>query len=115
MQHHQNELTISAERNGPGGLLVRISGELDIQTAPPLLRTLGALLGEQATGVMLLDLAGVRFCDHAGLRVLHALSEAAGPDRVRIVAAHPSVDVILRLCRIPTFLGYTAGEAAWSG
>jgi len=115
VHHHLGELSISAEETAPAEVFVRISGELDIQTATPLLRTLRPFAGEQGAGLLLLDLTGVRFCDHAGLRALHALGEAAGPGRVRIVGVHPSVDVILRLCRIPEFLGYTTQETTCRG
>ncbi|GAA4950927.1 STAS domain-containing protein [Actinoplanes utahensis] len=107
MQHHQEELTISAEETGLREVLVRISGELDIRTSSALLGALGTMLADDDVLLLRLDLSDVRFCDHAGLRALHALGEAAGPDRVRIVAAHSSVDTILRLCRIPAFLGHT--------
>ncbi|GIE75261.1 hypothetical protein Aph02nite_12110 [Actinoplanes philippinensis] len=115
MQDHLVDLTVTVERTGPGELLVGVAGELDIRTASPMLRTLGGLLGEDEFAVMRLNLSGIEFCDHAGLRALHALEVAAGPDRVRIVAAHPSVDVILRLCGIATFLGHPAGAATCAG
>lgn len=49
--------------------LVRLRGELDIATAPPLRER---LLGVPRPGVRLviLDLSGVSFCDAAGLAVL---------------------------------------------
>lgn len=112
MQDHQQDLTVVVERTGPGEVLVRVTGELDIRTTSPMVRALGALLGEDGLEQLRLDLTGVGFCDHTGLRALHALGVAAGPDRIRIVAAHPAVDTILRLCRIGTFFGYTAGAAA---
>ena len=115
MQDHQQDLTVVVERTGPGDLLARVTGELDIRTAAPLLRTLVAQLDESAGGLIRLDLTGIGFCDHSGLRALHTLDEIAGPGRIRIVAAHPSVDTILRLCGVGTFLGYTAGAATCSG
>lgn len=115
MHHHQEELTISAEETDLGAVLVRLSGELDIRTSSALLSALGTMLGEHDGLLLRLDLSDVRFCDHTGLRALHALGEAAGPGRVRIVAAHHSVDVILRLCRIPTFLGHTTQPASCRG
>ncbi|MDI6097287.1 STAS domain-containing protein [Actinoplanes sp. NEAU-A12] len=115
MQDPELDLTVTVERTGPGEALVRITGELDIRTSSPMLRPLGVLIGEPGFELMRLDLTGVGFCDHAGLRALHALGMAAGPGRVRIVAAHPSVDTILRLCGISTFLGYNAGAATCPG
>jgi anti-anti-sigma factor len=115
VRDHQQDLTLVVEQAGPGELLVRVAGELDIRTAAPLMRTLAAMLGEHGCDLMLLDLAGIGFCDHSGLRSLHALGEAAGPHRIRIVAAHPSFDTILRLCGVGTFFGYTAGAATCTG
>jgi anti-anti-sigma factor len=114
VQDHLEDLTVTTRRTGPGELLVRVAGELDVRTAAPMLRQLTGLLdaGPELIG---LDLTGVGFCDHAGLRALHVLGEAAGPERIRIVAAHPCIDMILRLCGLETFLGYPAGAATCTG
>jgi anti-anti-sigma factor len=111
---HQEDLTVTTRRTGSGELLVRVVGELDIRTAAPMLRQLAGLL-DDGPALIRLDLTAVGFCDHAGLRALNALGESAGPDRVRIVAAHSSVDMILRLCGLETFLGYPAGAATCAG
>ncbi|GIE34762.1 hypothetical protein Ait01nite_078070 [Actinoplanes italicus] len=114
MRDHQEDVTVTARRTGPGELLVRVVGELDIRTAAPTLRQLAGLLDDGAK-LIRLDLTGVGFCDHAGLRALQALGVAAGPERVQIVAAHPSFDMILGLCGLETFLGYPAGAATCTG
>ncbi|MEU4619378.1 STAS domain-containing protein [Actinoplanes sp. NPDC023801] len=113
MRELQEDLTVTARRAGPGELLVRVVGELDTRTAAPMLRQLTELL-DGGPELIRLDLTGMDFCDHAGLRALRAVEAAAGPDRVRIVAVHPSVDMILRLCGIETFLGHPAGAATWT-
>jgi len=58
-----------AEEAGPGGArVVRVQGELDIATAPDLER---AVLRPRDPGdQVVLDLAGLRFMDSTGLRVL---------------------------------------------
>ncbi|GGN23752.1 anti-anti-sigma factor [Actinoplanes campanulatus] len=108
-------ITVSVHRLRSGDVLARVVGELDRQSAPALLRELRPALGEREVTMLRLDLAGVAFCDQAGLRALHALSAEAGPDRVRIVAVHQCVDVLLRLCGIDVFLGWRAGATTRTG
>ncbi|BEL08216.1 hypothetical protein Q0Z83_064070 [Actinoplanes sichuanensis] len=115
MQDQQEDLTVTVELTGPGEVVARVSGELDIRTVSPMLRTLGGLVGDDGLELIRLDLSGVEFCDHAGLRALNTLGMTAGAGRVCIVAAHPSVDMILRLCGLRTFLGHVAGAAACAG
>jgi anti-anti-sigma factor len=115
VQNQQVDLTVTVEWAGPGEVLARVSGELDIRTVSPMLRALGRLLGDDGPDLVRLDLSGVEFCDHAGLRALHTLETTAGAGRVRIVAAHPSVDMILRLCGLTTFLGHQAETATCAG
>ncbi len=115
MQNRQVDLTVTVEWTGPGEALARVSGELDIQTVSPMLRALGGLIGDDGPELIRLDLSGVEFCDHAGLRALHRLAATAGAGRLSIVAAHPSVDMILRLCGLTTFLGHPAGAATCTG
>jgi anti-anti-sigma factor len=115
MQDQQVGLTVTVEWTGPDEVVARVGGELDIRTVPPMLRELGGLLGDDGPALIRLDLSGVEFCDHAGLRALHILETTAGAGRVSIVAAHPAVDMILRLCGLSTFLGHPAGAPACTG
>jgi anti-anti-sigma factor len=115
VQDQQVDLTVTVEYVAPGEVLARVDGELDIRTTTPMLRALGGLLGDDSLELIRLDLSGVEFCDHAGLRALHTLETTAGAGRVSIVAAHPSVDMILRLCGLTTFLGHPVGAATCTG
>lgn len=56
--------------------LVRLTGELDLDTRDELRRVLDAALAASRTGVDL-DLTDVRFCDCAGLNTLLAARERA--------------------------------------
>lgn len=69
-----------AEEEGPGGeRIVRVNGELDIATAGDLER---ALLRPRDPGErVVLDLAGLRFMDSTGLRVLVRAREEAKSGR----------------------------------
>jgi anti-anti-sigma factor len=50
------------------GVTIRVDGELDLATAPLLAAALDAAHGE--VDAVLVDIAEMRFCDAAGLRVL---------------------------------------------
>ena len=66
---------------------LRVSGELDIATAP---RLAAALQGEIRPGTSVtLDLADLAFIDAAGLRVLVAVSRTVGPAG-RVLLRRPS-------------------------
>lgn len=77
-------------RREPPELTVRLYGALDLATAPFLEipeHELGAL------PTLVVDLAELRFCDLAGLQVLHRLcqSQSAAGRRVRMVHARPAL------------------------
>ena len=68
-----------AEAEGDGEQIVRVQGELDIATAPDLERV---LLSPRARGQrVVVDLAGLRFMDSTGLRVLLRAQAAAKDGR----------------------------------
>ncbi|WP_410645527.1 STAS domain-containing protein [Amycolatopsis sp. lyj-346] len=80
-------------RTTVAGAVVTIEGELDVATAPHL-RTAAAAVTLGEGGLLVVDLAGVTFCDSSGISALIAarnLAEAAGaglalaavPDRLR--------------------------------
>jgi anti-sigma B factor antagonist len=52
----------------PGTVVLEVSGELDMATAPVLRAHIGRALGGRPAHVVL-DLAGLKFCDAAGLSV----------------------------------------------
>jgi anti-sigma B factor antagonist len=62
------------------GPVVTAAGELDVATAPRLRAAIGALTLDRGR-LLVLDLAGVTFCDSSGISTLIAarnLAEAAG-------------------------------------
>lgn len=67
-----------------GGLVVRVGGEIDLETAPALRSFLTAQLGTLGRGpVVVVDLSGVRFIAIAGVRALldaqcHATAHGLG-------------------------------------
>ncbi|MEU4425857.1 STAS domain-containing protein [Actinoplanes sp. NPDC024001] len=92
-------ISVTCGRLPSGDWLVRVHGELETFTAPTLRRHLNTPLSS-GEGLIDLDLGGLVFCDHAGLRALLAIEAEAEPGRVRIVAVHPCVDLVMRLCGV---------------
>ncbi|WP_394620005.1 STAS domain-containing protein [Lentzea sp. JNUCC 0626] len=82
-------------RDTPAGPVLEISGELDTATAPQALRAIEALAPRPGQQVVV-DLAGLRFCDSSGISAL--------------IAAHKSVhasDAGLALTGVPRHLART--------
>ncbi len=69
------ELAISLQRS-PGEAVVRLTGEIDMLTTARLADTVNDLLTEAPRRIVL-DLAGVTFCDSQGLGTLVVLSRKA--------------------------------------
>jgi len=83
----------------PGGhVVVALSGEIDIVTAPVTRDLLAEAAGEAVTGITV-DIGGVTFLDAAGLGVLVGASEEVRhlPDGFRLVAVPARVLRLLRL------------------
>jgi anti-sigma B factor antagonist len=70
------ELAISVQR-APSEVVVSLSGEIDLSTAPLLSGTVTDLFADSPPRVVL-DMAGVTFCDSQGLGTLVVLSRKAG-------------------------------------
>ena len=69
------ELTVAVQRS-PTEAVVSLTGEIDLSTAPRLSTTVTELLTEAPARVVL-DMAGVTFCDSQGLGTLVVLSRKA--------------------------------------
>jgi anti-sigma B factor antagonist len=63
-------------RPGEGGIIVAVSGEVDVSTEQPLQQVLLRIMGEHSARIFL-DLSGVSFLDCAGLRALLATRRRA--------------------------------------
>lgn len=81
---------IDARRHG-ARVVLRVAGEVDLCSAPRLAAALdAALAADEPSGELVVDLAGVSFCDARGLAVLvEAHHQALRADK-RLVLAHPS-------------------------
>ena len=82
----------------PGGLRVRVRGEVDIDTVGAMITELQAAEAGDATSIVL-DLSGVSFLDSTGVSAIvrGALRSRAQGDRLRVVTS-PAVDRVLDLC-----------------
>jgi anti-anti-sigma factor len=84
-----DSFAIQAVRPHPAVVVLRVSGELDMATAPELDESVDTAL-RQPPAVLVVDLSAVRFFSSAGLSSLIRTNEAAGERTgVRIVAASP--------------------------
>jgi anti-anti-sigma factor len=79
-------LTIGAHRaEHDDGVVIEVSGEVDLATAPQLQRSFDEALRDEATPVVV-DLNGVTFLGSIGLSLLIRAHGQAGPGRLRVVA-----------------------------
>ncbi|KUL31765.1 STAS domain-containing protein [Actinoplanes awajinensis] len=94
-----------------GTVAVTVIGDLDATTMAAFDHQLAAILDSHPHHRHLdLDLSAVDFCDLTGLRTLQTFDPDGAGQRhhptARITGAGTAVQVLLRLCRIPTLLGY---------
>jgi anti-sigma B factor antagonist len=82
-EHREEPLRITIERPRSDVAVMRLSGDLDLLTAPLLQRQLRPLLGGE--GTVLVDLTGIGFLGSAGLAELTAARDTAATNGSRIV------------------------------
>lgn len=98
---------METKSEGTDPIVVSVSGEVDLATAPELERALGeALARPEVTGVEV-DLAGVEFMDSAGLRVLVAARKQAEDSgrTLRLRAPHDRVRRIIEITGLSEVFG----------
>jgi len=102
-----------AEEPLPGGLVLAVSGELDLATAPELRERLGAAVDSGMTRVVV-DLHDVTFMDSVGLAaVLHARSRLGASGRLALVVAPDSyAQLVLEITGMPRALAIFADRDA---
>ncbi len=88
---HQDQLTIETVR-GEDSVSLRVTGEIDLSTAPLLREAALCALRHHSTTVDI-DLSGVPFMDSTGLEVLLATRRRADLDggRLRLIAPTSAV------------------------
>jgi anti-anti-sigma factor len=91
------ELSISVQRT-PAEALVKLAGEIDMLTSARLANTVNEILVEPPPRIVL-DLAGVTFCDSQGLGTLVVLSRKATTAQSVLVITNVG-DFLLRVLDI---------------
>lgn len=86
-------LTIEVDRLSAGRARLRLTGELDFDTAPDLIET-AAELRRDGCQELLLDFAGVALCDSSGLSALVVIHRA-GAAAIQLTGMHPQVRQLL--------------------
>lgn len=89
----------------PGGMLLKLSGELDMATAPRLEGEIASASSTQPAAIVL-DLRGLDFIDSTGLRTLiteHERSLAAGRT-FALVQGSKQVDRLMLVTRVAEHL-----------
>ncbi|MET7682115.1 STAS domain-containing protein [Streptomyces sp. NPDC005423] len=115
---NHNELTLRT-RTTPGGPVIELAGDLDHDSAPRVRAVLPGLVIAPG-GQLVVDLAGLTFCDSSGITVLIAARNRALEAEASIVlSAVP--DRVSRIFRIvgleqifPTHPTAEAAVAAWT-
>ncbi|MDG4781137.1 STAS domain-containing protein [Micromonospora sp. WMMD961] len=83
-------LTIEAIRLDAGHVRLRLTGDLDYDTAPELTAAAAALHGDDE---VLVDLTGVGICDSSGLSALLVMQRSAGA--IRLTGVSPQLQRML--------------------
>lgn len=94
---------MSVEPAGGGPTVVRVTGELDLATAPQLEE---ALASRPANGGLVIDLGGCTFVDSTCVRVLVGVvrdTEDAG-ERAALVVTDPGVLRVLEITALDTLV-----------
>ena len=81
--------------DGLGRPLLRVVGEIDLANADRLAAMIADLRSEEFDQVFI-DLAGVRFMDSTGIKVLVEACAGDG-DHVRVVAVSPTVERLMEI------------------
>ncbi|MEV4617515.1 STAS domain-containing protein [Asanoa sp. NPDC049573] len=90
----------------PDVVVLRLSGELDLSTAPHLSERIDEVVGDGRTSIVI-DLEEVTFCDSTGMSAFirgHHLSSAAGGS-LRLTGAQGVVARVLKISGLDTLLG----------
>jgi anti-sigma B factor antagonist len=93
---------IASRRDADGTSIVTVDGELDLATAPELLRTVKLVLDENRPDRIVFDMSGLRFMDSSGISVL--INAAAAGTVVEVRDPTPAVRRVLELTGLMSVL-----------
>ncbi|KOX07095.1 STAS domain-containing protein [Micromonospora profundi] len=104
----QQLLTIEVTRVDAGHIRLRLSGELDYDTAPELVSVVADLPGESHQRLTV-DLSAVSLCDSSGLSALLMAHRAAGS--MVLIGVSPQVQQMLDRTGLTELLAVQTGAA----
>jgi anti-sigma B factor antagonist len=110
------ELKVSSRAEGDR-VIVALSGEIDLYTAPRLQSQLAAALNTEHAVRLVVDMSGVDFCDSTGMNVLlgaQRLAREHGGD-VELSAPRPAVRKILQVTGLESVFTVVEGSATVPG
>ncbi len=104
------DFDLRVETTPAGAAVLRVSGELDLATAPRLEQAVAR--ARPATPIVI-DLSRCTFVDSAGMRSLVNASKSASPEgRVHLVATDPNILRVLEITGIDTVVAVHASVEA---
>jgi anti-sigma B factor antagonist len=112
---HRDETQFAVEvASSPDGSVVAPRGELDIATQAELRETLER---HAAQGAVTLDLAGLRFMDTSGLRLILETAEAARRDGFvfAVLPGPPAVQRLFEVAGVTELVPFRNGEEQGPG
>jgi anti-sigma B factor antagonist len=110
------ELKVSSRAEGDR-VIVALSGEIDLYTAPRLQSQLAAALNTEHAVRLVVDMSGVDFCDSTGMNVLLGAQRMArehGGD-LELSAPRPAVRKILQVTGLESVFTVVEGSATVPG
>jgi anti-sigma B factor antagonist len=110
------ELKVSS-RNAGDHVIVTLSGEIDLYTAPRLQSQLAAALKADHPVRLVVDMSGVDFCDSTGMNVLLAAQRTAREHggNVELSGPRPAVRKILQVTGLESVFTVVEDQATAAG
>jgi anti-sigma B factor antagonist len=110
------ELKVSSRSEGDR-VIVALSGEIDLYTAPRLQSQLSAALNVDRPVRLVVDMSGVEFCDSTGMNVLLAAQRMAREQggNVELSSPRPAVRKILQVTGLESVFTVVEDRATVAG
>jgi anti-sigma B factor antagonist len=107
-------LRIDIDTTPDRGVVLRLVGDLDLDSAGELPRMVESLLTDTSPDALTIDLSGLVFCDSSGINALLTCRERIAGARLRFAAVRPRPQVlrVLELTGVAALLGLAAGDAS---
>ena len=97
-------MVIAVAPAGSGRVIVVVTGDIDLVTAPHLEATLHDAIGDHRPQSLTIDVGGVAFLDAAGMTALIRTYAHAGRVDIRLTNAQPMVRRVLAVAGLVEFL-----------